>query len=304
MKKHKSTMIMLLFFFMGLIVLLYPSISNFYNQKVQSKAVANYEELLKEYNEDDYVKILNEAITYNNKLKNLEEPFITHNTISNYKDVLNINGNGMMGYLEIDKIKVELPIYHGTSADVLSKAVGHVEGTSLPIGGIGTHSVLSAHRGLPSFRLFTDLDKLENGDTFTITLLDKKLTYEVDKISIVEPDEVDNLEIDPNNDYVTLLTCTPYGINTHRLLVRGKRIETIEKNELYITTECFRISNLIVMPIVAIPIILTLLLIILFSPIEVSNRELERFIYPTRENKNISEKQTRKKVVKNEKFKK
>ena len=306
MKKHKSTIFMLLFFFIGLIVLLYPAISNFYNQKVQSNAITDYEALLTDYNEVDHTNIFTEAMDYNNKLKMLENPLITHNTINNYENILNINGSGMMGYLEISKIKLELPIYHGTSSEVLSKAVGHLEGTSLPIGGMGTHSVLSAHRGLPSFKLFTDLDKLEIGDTFTITLLNQKLTYEVDKIVIVKPNEIDELKIDPDADYVTLLTCTPYGINTHRLLVRGKRIENLEDKQLYITTECFKISNLIVMPIVAMPIIIVLLLIILISPVDKGNKDLEKYIYPTkdRENKNNKEKQTRKKVESNEKAKK
>ena len=302
MKKHKGTIIMLLFFFMGLMVLLYPSLSNFYNQKVQSNAVADYEKILTDYTEDDYTSILNEALEYNNKLKILEKPLLTHKTIKNYENILNINGNGMMGYLEIDKIKVELPIYHGTSSEVLSKAVGHLEGTSLPIGGTGTHSVLSAHRGLPSFKLFTDLDKLEIGDIFTITLLDQVLTYEVDHIIIVKPNETEELVINPNEDYVTLLTCTPYGINTHRLLVRGKRIDTEEDKKIYITTECFRISNLIVTPIVAMPIILVLLLIILISPVEIDNKELEKYIYPNKDKK--KETQIRKKVESNEKNKK
>ena len=173
MKKHKTTIIMVLFFFIGLLVLLYPSISSFYNEKVQSKAITDYEAILSNYNEEDYAKFFNEAIDYNNKLKDLENPLSTYDTIKGYQDILNLNNDGMIGYLSIDKIKVELPIYHGTEANVLSKAVGHLEGTSLPIGGIGTHSVLSAHRGLPSSTLFTNLDKLEIGDTFKITILIK-----------------------------------------------------------------------------------------------------------------------------------
>ena len=172
-----------------------------------------------------------------------------------------------MGYISIDKIKVELPIYHGTSEEVLSIAVGHLEGSSFPIGGTGTHSVLSAHRGLPSSKLFTDLDKLEIGDTFTVTILDRFITYKVDQIEIVTPNNLKKLEIDPDKDYITLMTCTPYGINTHRLLVRGVRIENI-KEKKYITTEAFQISNLIVTPIVALPIILLILIIIIFKPVE------------------------------------
>lgn len=279
MKKHKTTIIMVLFFFIGLIVLLYPSISSFYNEKVQSRAITDYEELLSKYDKEDSAKKIQSAYDYNNKLKNLPEPLNTYDTIKDYNNILNINNNGMIGYITIEKIKVELPIYHGTSEKVLSKAVGHLEGTSLPVGGIGTHSVLSAHRGLPSSKLFTDLDKLEIGDTFTITILDQVLTYEVDKITIIEPTDVKELEINKNEDYVTLLTCTPYGINTHRLLVRGKRIENIENKKLYITTEAFKLSNLIVTPIVSLHIIFTLLLIIIFKPIEKTN-VLKEYLYP------------------------
>jgi len=268
MKKHKITFIMILFFFIGLLVLLYPTISDYHNQKVQSTAIFDYEGLLNKYNDVDYDNLFQEARIYNEKLKNLTNPFLTHNTLDGYYSALNINGSGMMGYLTINKIKVELPIYHTTSEDVLSKAIGHVEGSSLPIGETGTHSVLSAHRGLPSSKLFTDLDKLEIGDTFTITILNKVLKYEIDKISIVTPNKIDELTIDPSQDYVTLVTCTPYGINTHRLLVRAKRLEDSSEKKIYITTEGFRINTLIVMPIVAMPIILISLIIILLKPVK------------------------------------
>lgn len=285
MKKNKTTIIMVLFFFMGLSVLLYPSISNLYNKKFQSKAIVDYENILDNYDKDKYDEMLNQAEEYNRKLKKLEYPLSTYNTIKNYEDILNIDNNGMMGYLTIDKIKVELPIYHGTSSKILSRAVGHLEGTSLPIGGTGTHSVLSAHRGLPSSTLFTDLDKLEKGDTFTITMLDRVLTYEVDNIVIVDPDEVDDLKIDDNEDYVTLLTCTPYGINTQRLLVRGRRIDNA-KAKTYVTTEAFKINSLIVIPLVAIPIILILLLIIVFKPTTNNKKKLEEYLLLNKNNGN------------------
>lgn len=278
MKKNKTTLIMVLFFFIGLAILLYPSISNFYNQKVQSKAIIDYESILNNIKKDDYTDYFNKADEYNKKLLSMKRPLLTYKNIKNYNKILNLNDHGMMGYLTIDKIKVELPIYHGTSADVLNKAVGHLEGTSLPVGGKGTHSVLSAHRGLPSFKLFTDLDKLEIGDTFVINILDRTITYQVDKITIVKPNQVNDLKIDKDGDYVTLLTCTPYGINTHRLLVRGKRIEN-ETKKTFITTEGFRISTLVVMPLVALPIIFSLLLIILIKPI---NKKVDytKYIYP------------------------
>lgn len=285
MKKNR-TIIMVLFFFMGLLVLLYPSISDFYNQKVQSKVIVDYEALLKDYSKEDYTEFFEAANKYNKKLASYEDPFLSYKKVKNYKKTINIDGNGMMGYISIDKIKVELPIYHGTSEQVLSVAVGHLQGSSLPVGGLGTHAVLSAHRGLPSTKLFSDLDKLEIGDTFTITVLDQLLTYQVDQIEIVEPHDITNLKIDPEKDYLTLMTCTPYGINTHRMLVRGVRIENTEK-PTYVTTEAFRVSNLTTTPMVAIPIVLTILIIIVFQPVNMisKNKLKEMYIYPTKTKK-------------------
>ena len=273
MKKHKTTFIMVLFFFIGLLGILYPSISNFYNQKHQTKAIVNYEELLEQYDKKDYIENLNDAHEYNKKLAKLKQPLLTYNTIKNYKKILNTNNDGMIGYISIDKIKIELPIYHGTSKKVLSFAVGHLEGTSFPVGGEKTHSVLSAHRGLPSSKLFTDLNKLEKGDTFTIKVLDQLLTYQVDQITVVKPTELNKLKIEPKKDYVTLMTCTPYGINTHRLLVRGIRVENA-KEKSYVTTEAYVISNLIVTPLVAQPIIFIILLIIALKPVDNTNEEI------------------------------
>lgn len=281
MKKRKTTFILVLFFFIGILILTYPMISDYFNQKTQSRVITNYESLLDNVYKKDYTDEFNKAYDYNNKLAHLSNPLLTYDTLNNYNEILNVNLNGMMGYITIDKIKVELPIYHGTSKEVLSSSVGHIEGTSLPVGGSYTNSVLSAHRGLPSSKLFTDLDKLEIGDTFTITVLDKVLTYEVDKIVIVKPDEVEELKID-ENDYVILSTCTPYGINTHRLLVRGKRIENINIKKKYITTEAFKIDNLIVTPLVAIPIILILLLIIVFKPVQKTKLNIDKYIYPSK----------------------
>lgn len=285
MKKNK-TLIMVLFFFMGLLVLLYPSLSDFYNQKVQSKVIFDYETLLEKYTKEDYSTFFEEAYQYNNELQKLDNPYLSFNKLKNYNSIININGDGMMGYVSIDKIKVELPIYHGTDDKVLSVAVGHLEGSSLPVGGKGTHSVLSAHRGLPSMKLFTDLDKLEIGDIFTVTILDELLTYEVDKIEIVEPQQIDSLAIDSNEDYVTLMTCTPYGINSHRLLVRGKRIENTKK-PVYVTTEAFRVNTIVVTSLVALPIIFLLLLFILFKPVENNNKNkiIEKYVFPLKNKK-------------------
>lgn len=280
MKKNNVTFIMILFFFIGLLVLLYPSISNYYNEKSQSKAIVDYETIIKKYQQDEYQHYFDEANNYNKQLSKLSHPLIKYSKLKNYQNILNFNGIGMMGYLTISKIKVELPIYHGTSEEVLSTSVGHLEGTSLPIGGIGTHSVLSAHRGLPSSKLFTDVDKLVVGDTFTITILDSLLTYEIDQIVIVSPEDTSKLKIDKKEDYVTLLTCTPYGINTHRLLIRGKRIENLTDKQTYVTTEAFRISNLISMPLVAIPIILILLIVIILTPVKKQKKSYDKYIYP------------------------
>jgi len=280
MKDHKITMLMILFFFIGLLVFFYPTLSNYYNEKNQSRTIYNYENILKNTNQIDFGKVKNDAIEYNKKLSKLKEPLLTYDTLKNYKKLLNINNDGMMGYLTIDKIKVELPIYHTVSETVLNSSVGHLEGTSLPIGGKGTHSVLSAHRGLPSAKLFTELDKLEIGDTFKITILDETHVYKVDKISIVKPNDRNELKIDKDNDYITLLTCTPYGINTHRLLVRGERIQGDIKKD-YITTEGFKVNRLIVMPIIALPIIALLLIVLLIKPVKrVNINKYEKYLYP------------------------
>jgi len=280
MKDHKITMLMILFFFIGLLVFFYPTLSNYYNEKNQSRTIYNYENILKNTNQIDFEKVKNDAIEYNKKLSKLKEPLLTYDTLKNYKKLLNINNDGMMGYLTIDKIKVELPIYHTVSETVLNSSVGHLEGTSLPIGGKGTHSVLSAHRGLPSAKLFTELDKLEIGDTFKITILDETHVYKVDKISIVKPNDRNELKIDKDNDYITLLTCTPYGINTHRLLVRGGRIQGDIKKD-YITTEGFKVNRLIVMPIISLPIIALLLIVLLIKPVKrVNINKYEKYLYP------------------------
>lgn len=266
MKQKLSTLILLILFFVGLSVLLYPAISDFWNSKTQSQAIIDYESLLDQLPQEDYSGIFENADGYNRALQALDFPLIQYNQIPDYWNILDMNGNGMMGYIAIDKIGVELPIYLGTDEDVLNVAVGHVQGSSLPIGGESTHAVLSAHRGLPSAKLFTHLDRLEIGDTFVITVLDRVLTYQVDQIRIVLPDEVDNLVIADGQDYCTLLTCTPYGINTHRLLVRGRRIETIVHKTIHLTSEAYRIDTLIVTPIVALPMLFVLILIVVFKP--------------------------------------
>lgn len=275
MKKKKLGIILLLIFIIGLSILLYPTISNYHNSKVQSKAITNYEKILEQIDEKTYISYYEKAKDYNEKLSKLDYPLVQYKEISDYSKLLNINNDGMMGYISIDKIKVELPIYHGTSSAVLNVAVGHFEGSSLPIGGENTHSVLSAHRGLPSAKLFTNLNKLEIGDTFEIKILDKKLTYQIDNIVIVDPEDVSNLKIESGKDYVTLVTCTPYGINSHRLLVRGTRIENIEKKELKVTSEAYQIDKLLVTLVISIPILLILTLYVTFKPVKKKSEEEE-----------------------------
>ena len=264
MKKISSNFILVLVFLVGLSVLLYPALSNYINSIHQSRAIMDYEAGLSNLSTEDYTQIFEEAEEYNNSLLTLAYPLMYYDNLDGYDETLSVGSNGIMGYISIDKINVELPIYHGTSDSVLNSAVGHLEGSSLPIGGEGTHAVLSAHRGLPSAKLFSDLNKLEIGDTFTITVLDRVLVYEIDQIKIVEPTQTENLAIVPGEDYCTLLTCTPYGVNTHRLLVRGSRVENVEdEHALYIHTDAYRIDSLILAPVVAAPMLLVLLIILL-----------------------------------------
>lgn len=268
MSKGKVKVILIVTFIIGLFILLYPSVSQYINSFNQSTAITDYDKMFLNNKDVDYTEDFNKAYAYNAELAKLRYPLAQYEKLSGYDELINVNNTGMMGYISINKIKVEIPIYHTTDKDVLNVAVGHLEGSSLPVGGKGSHSVLSAHRGLPSAKLFTDLNKIEIGDIFEITVLDKKLTYQVDQIRVVEPNDVTELRINENEDYVTLMTCTPYGINSHRLLVRGTRIENISDKKIYVTTEAFRINNLIVAPIVASPIIMVLLLIVAFQPVD------------------------------------
>ena len=261
MKKHKTVIFLTLGFLVGICILLYPAFSDFWNSKTQSRAITDYESVLDNLDENDYNAIFERAHAYNKTLYETNYPLMDYKNVPGYDGTLRITDDDMIGYLKIERIGVELPIYHGTSDDVLNRGVGHLEGSSLPVGGENTHSVMSAHRGLPSSKLFTDLDRMEIGDTFQITVLDQVLTYQVDFIKVIEPNDVSNLQIIEGGDYCTLFTCTPYGINTHRLLVRGVRIETIkEKPIIYVANEAFRIEPLLVTPAVAAPMLLVLLI--------------------------------------------
>jgi len=269
MQGRKVTFILLISFFIGLSVLLYPTISSYWNSKTQSEAIVDYESMLANYEPEDFSKMFKKAEEYNKELYSLDFPLQEYSQIENeYWKTLNVTGTGMMGYISIPKISQELPIYHGTSDSVLGIAVGHFQGSSLPVGGKNTHSVVSAHRGLPNATLFTYLDRMEIGDTFTFTILDKTFVYEVDQIRIVEPDDTNLIQIVEGKDYCTLLTCTPYGINTQRLLVRGHQVDTTQERNLYISNEAYRVDVLIVMPIVALPMLLILMIIVLLKPVK------------------------------------
>ena len=268
MFKKISTIIMLSLFFIGLSVLLYPSLSAYWNSKTQSEVIASYENMLQNMSRDDTLAVFEAAEAYNESLQQLEHPLREHNKVDGYHQTLNLNGAGMMGYITIDTIGVELPIYHTVNESVLAFAAGHMEGTSLPVGGESTHSVLSAHRGLPNAKLFTDLNKVQLGDTFQITILDTVIVYQVDQIITVTPENVADIQIVEGEDYCTLITCTPYGINTHRLLVRGKRLDTIVEKQVYVGNEAYRVDTMIVTPIVALPILMVLILIVMFQPVK------------------------------------
>lgn len=263
-KKNITNLILILIFFVGLSLLLYPSISEYWNSFHQSKAIASYVEEVENLDEDEYEQIWQEAQAYNQELaKNGISYHVSEEQTVVYERMLDIGGNGVMGYIDIPAIGCSLPIYHGTDEAVLQVAVGHLEWSSLPVGGEGTHCIVSGHRGLPSARLFTDLDQLVEGDVFLFRILDETLTYEVDQIRIVLPDELDELNIEPGQDLCTLVTCTPYGINSHRLLVRGHRIENLP-DTVPVTADAVQIEPTIIAPILAAPILLALIIWVLF----------------------------------------
>lgn len=268
MKKGSfSTIILILMFLVGLSLLLYPTVSDYWNSLHQSRAIAEYAEEVANLDDDTYEKLWADAQSYNRTLLSKADRYkMTDEERAEYESLLNVSGNGIIGYIEIPSIDCSLPIYHGTDEAVLQIAVGHIEGTSLPVGGESTHCVLSGHRGLPSAKLFTDLNKLVEGDIFMMRVLDETLTYEVDQILIVEPDEIDALAIEEGKDYCTLVTCTPYGINTHRLLVRGRRIDNIDGTQnIRVTADALQIDPVIVAPLVAVPMLLILLIILLVT---------------------------------------
>ena len=268
MKKKKGnsiTFILILVLLAGLSLLLYPSVSDYWNSFHQTQAIASYAENVATLEQASYDALWEDATAYNASLLGRSNAYLLSEAQrAQYEELLDVSGLGVMGYIEIPSIGCSLPIYHGTEESVLQIAVGHLDWTSLPVGGASTHCVWSGHRGLPSAKLFTNLDKLVEGDVFMLRVLDEVLTYEVDQILIVEPQDVAALQIVEGKDYCTLVTCTPYGVNTHRLLVRGQRIENIEEAKaVRITADAIQIEPLLVAPIVAIPMPLLLLILLL-----------------------------------------
>lgn len=268
MKKKSSkgiTLILVAVLLAGAVLLAYPSVSDWWNSFHQSRAIASYAQQVAELDNDTYEQLWSQARSYNDALDGGVERFtLTEAQQTRYDALLDVSGTGIMGYIEIPKIKCDLPIYHGTGEAVLQIAIGHIAGTSLPVGGEGTHCVLSGHRGLPSAKLFTDLDKLEEGDTFMLRVLDETLTYEVDQIRTVLPQEVDELDVIEGEDLCTLITCTPYGINSHRLLVRGHRVENAATAAtIRVTADAMQVEPLLVAPVVALPMLLVLFILLL-----------------------------------------
>ena len=267
MKNKLTTILLIPALFAGLSLLLYPTVSDYWNSLHASQAVADYAENVRNLEAEKYEQVLQEAKSYNQMLPYEQTTFaLSEEEKEAYDALLDISGTGVMGYIEIPTVNISLPVYHGTEDAVLQIAVGHLEWSSLPVGGESTHCVLSGHRGLPSAKLFTNLDKLVAGDKFIMRVLDEVLTYEVDQILIVEPTDVSTLMIEAGKDLCTLVTCTPYGINSHRLLVRGHRIENQEEAQaIRVTSDAIQIEPLIVAPAVALPMLLVLLMILLVS---------------------------------------
>lgn len=274
-KKNRIVVILLIVVLLaGLSLLLYPFVSDYWNSLHQSRAIATYMEAVTELDDTAYEEWWTGAQAYNASLINKQNRFQpSEDENAAYEKLLDISGRGIIGYVEVPSINVTLPIYHGTDDEVLQVAIGHIEGSSLPAGGPSTHCVISGHRGLPSAKLFTDLDQLVEGDIFVLRVLDETLTYEVDQIHIVEPDDTSLLEIEEGQDLCTLITCTPYGVNSHRLLVRGHRIENQKGSDtIRITADAMLVDPRLVAPIIAFPILLGLVLVVLLRSLKEKKR--------------------------------
>lgn len=265
MKRKLSTIFILIVLFAGLSLLLYPTLGDYLNNLNQSRDISKYVENVAKIDKTQYNEILKKAKAYNSTLAKTPTHWkLSEKEIKQYEETLDISGTGIMGYVEIPKINCSLPIYHGTDANVLQIAIGHLEGSSLPVGGKSTHAVLSGHRGLPSAKLFTNIDRLEVGDSFMVRVLDETLTYEVDQIRVVDPYETSELEIVDGKDLCTLVTCTPYGVNTHRLLVRGHRVKNNEKStDVRVTADALQIDPIMIAPVISLPMLIILIIFVL-----------------------------------------
>ncbi len=248
----------------GIFLLAYPSLADYWNSFHQSRAIMAYAEQVAGMGSEEYERLIREAQAYNWKLRSSGVHWeLTEEEMEEYSRLLSFNRSGNMGYIDIPKINIKLPLYHGISDDVLQSSIGHIPGTSLPVGGVGSHCVLSGHRGLPSAKLFSDLDKLNEGDVFTLSILDETYSYEVDQIRVVEPTDLTEIKISQGKDLCTLVTCTPYGVNTHRLLVRGHRTEN-QHGDALVVADALQMEPAFVAPFIMAPFI-ALLLILLFA---------------------------------------
>lgn len=276
MKKNGSTVLLILVFIAGLAIFAYPMVSDRWNSYHASRAIMSYTETVAEMSTDEYEQFFSAAERYNRNLLKRANPLLpSDEELAEYEMLLNVADNGIMGYVEIPIINISLPIYHGTSESVLQVASGHLDWSSLPVGGPSTHAVLSGHRGLPSADLFTKLDRLVVGDTFMLNVLDETLTYEVDQIHIVLPEDVSDLQVVPGKDYCTLITCTPYGINTHRLLVRGRRIETETEYVVRVSADAIKVEPILVAPVVAVPFLLVMFIVMFVGDRKPIDEKLE-----------------------------
>lgn len=279
-----STIILVVILLVGVAILAYPTVSDWWNSMHATKAIAGYVTAVEELSAKDKEDIINAAQEYNRMLSNGVDFELTEEELAEYDDILDITGTGIMGYVQISSIGVNLPIYHSVDEEVLQIAVGHIPGSSFPVGGERTHAVLSGHRGLPSAKLFSDLDKMVEGDIFTVNVLDSTITYMIDQIRIVLPADVDELAIQAGRDYCTLVTCTPYGINSHRMLVRGKRIENIA-GEVVVVAEAVRIPNYVVIPAVGIPLLfITLVTALIVSSVKGPRKSKKEILEELRRN--------------------
>lgn len=262
-KGNASTVLLILLLIMGLSLLLYPTVSEAWNTRYNRHAVSAYTDVVSTLDEKRYQELWDEAIAFNaRRLESGLMFYLSAEEETQYQQILNLSGNGIMGYIEIPSLGNKFPIYHGTDESVLQVGIGHLEWSSLPVGGESTHCIVSGHRGLPSARLFTDLDQLQKGDTFLLHILDEILTYEVEQILIVLPSETDALRVEAGKDLCTLVTCTPYGVNSHRLLVRGHRIENAAQSiQVRVTADALRMEPLAVAAVLFFPILLLLLFI-------------------------------------------